>query len=87
MPMLRRFEIRAFCDKMRPFCTISASTLWKIDTHTHIYKLILLYLPRIESARRGGAGCVSNYNKRRKLDFEYYNIVSKVSKLQQKGRN
>ena len=23
---LRRFEIRPFCDKMRPFCTISAST-------------------------------------------------------------
>ena len=27
---LRRFEIRAFCDKMRPFCTISASIFWKI---------------------------------------------------------
>ena len=25
-PKLRRFEVRAFCDKMRPFCTISAST-------------------------------------------------------------
>ena len=28
---LRRFEIRAFCDKMRSFCTISASTFWKIQ--------------------------------------------------------
>ena len=34
-PKLRRFEIRAFCDEMRPFCTISASTFWKI--HPDIY--------------------------------------------------
>ena len=26
-PKLRRFEIRSFCDKMRPFCTISAKYL------------------------------------------------------------
>ena len=30
-PKLRRFEIRAFCDRMRSFCTISASTFWKIQ--------------------------------------------------------
>ena len=30
-PKLRPFEIRAFCDKMRSFCTISASTFWKIQ--------------------------------------------------------
>ena len=29
-PKLRRFEIRAFCDKMRSFCTISASTFLEI---------------------------------------------------------
>ena len=28
---LRRFEFRAFCDKMRSFCTLSASTFWKIQ--------------------------------------------------------
>ena len=38
-PKLRRFELRAFCDKMRPSCTISGSTFWKIhpDIHTYIY--------------------------------------------------
>ena len=36
---LRRFEIRAFCDKTRSFCTISASTFWKVqpDIHTYIH--------------------------------------------------
>ena len=34
---LRRFEIRAFCDKMRPFCTISASIFWKIQPDIYIY--------------------------------------------------
>ena len=29
-PKLRRFEMRPFCDKMRPFGTISESTFWKI---------------------------------------------------------
>ena len=28
---LRRFEIKAFCDKTRSFCTISASTFWKVQ--------------------------------------------------------
>ena len=36
-PKLRRFEIRAFCDKMRSFCTISASTFWKIQPYIQIY--------------------------------------------------
>ena len=36
-PKLRRFEIRAFCDKMRPFCTISASTFWKIQPDIYWY--------------------------------------------------
>ena len=41
-PKLRRFEIRAFCDKMRSFCTISASTFWKIqpDIYMYIYNRI-----------------------------------------------
>ena len=43
---LRQFEIRRFCDKMRPFCTISASTFWKIhpDIHTHIHVIIHIYI-------------------------------------------
>ena len=36
-PKLRRFEIRLFCDKMRPFCTISASTFWKIHPDVCMY--------------------------------------------------
>ena len=30
------FEIRPFCNKMRPFCTISASTFWKIHPDVHV---------------------------------------------------
>ena len=41
-PKLRRFEIWAFCDKMRSFCTISASTFWKIQPD--IYYIILCYI-------------------------------------------
>ena len=45
-PKLRRFEIRAFCDKMRPLCTISASTFWKIhpDIYIYIYYYSILYI-------------------------------------------
>ena len=42
-PKLRRFEIRAFCDKMRPLCTISASTFWKIHPDIYIYIYIYYY--------------------------------------------
>ena len=35
---LRRFEIRRFCDKMRPFCTISSNTFWKI--HPDMYSAL-----------------------------------------------
>ena len=36
-PKLRRLKIRAFCDKMRPFYTISASTFWKIRPDVCMY--------------------------------------------------
>ena len=53
-PKLRRFEIRAFCDKMRSFCTISASTFWKIqpvDGHeTLIFKRFHLFWSRFDSS-------------------------------------
>ena len=38
---LRRFEIGPFCEKMRPFCTISASTFWK-NLQVFIYSEIEL---------------------------------------------
>ena len=41
---LRRFEIRAFCDKMRSFCTISASTFWKIQPDIYIYIYTYIYI-------------------------------------------
>ena len=40
-PKLRRFEIRAFCVKMRSFCTISASTFWKIQPEEATKRLSL----------------------------------------------
>ena len=53
-PKLRRFEIRAFCDKMRSFCTISASTFWKIQpedgNETLIFKRFCLFRSRFDSS-------------------------------------
>ena len=53
-PKLRRFEIRAFCDKMRSFCTISASTFWKIQpedgNETLIFKTFRLFWSRLDSS-------------------------------------
>ena len=43
-PKLRRFEIRAFCDKMRSFCTISRSTFWKLQPDIYIYIYIYIYM-------------------------------------------
>ena len=51
---LRRFEIRAFSDKMRSFCTISASTFWKIQPEdgnkTLIFKRFRLFWSRFDSS-------------------------------------
>ena len=51
---LGRFEIRAFCDKMRSFCTISASTFWKIQpengNETLIFKRFGLFRSRFDSS-------------------------------------
>ena len=51
---LRRFEIRAFCDKMRSFCTISASTFWKIQpedgNETLNFKRFGLFQSRFDSS-------------------------------------
>ena len=53
-PKLRRFEIRAFSDKMRSFCTISASTFWKIQpedgNETLIFKRFRLFWSRFDSS-------------------------------------
>ena len=53
-PKLRRFEIRAFCDKMRSFCTISRSTFWKIQpedgNETLIFKRFRLFWSRFDSS-------------------------------------
>ena len=53
-PKLRRFEIRAFSDKMRSFCTISASTFWKIQpedgNETLIFKRFRLFRSRFDSS-------------------------------------
>ena len=53
-PKLRRFEIRAFCDKMRSFCTISASTFWKIQpedgNETLVFKRFRLFRSRFDSS-------------------------------------
>ena len=53
-PKLRRFEIRAFCDKMRSFCTVSASTFWKIQpedgNETLIFKRFRLFWSRLDSS-------------------------------------
>ena len=52
-PKLRWFEIRAFCDKMRSFCTISRSTFWKIQpedgNETLIFKRFHLFWSRFDS--------------------------------------
>ena len=51
---LGRFESRAFCDKMRSFCTTSASTFWKIQpedgNETLIFKKIGLFRSRFYSS-------------------------------------
>ena len=51
---LGRFEIRAFCDKMRSFCTTSASTFWKIQpedgNETLIFKRFGLFRSRFDSS-------------------------------------
>ena len=51
-PKVRPFEIRAFCDKMRSFCTISASTFWKIQpedgNETLIFKRFRLFWSRFD---------------------------------------
>ena len=51
---LLRFEIRAFCDKMRSFCTTSASTFWKIQpedaNQTLIFKRFGLFRSRFDSS-------------------------------------
>ena len=53
-PKLRRFEIRAFFDKMRSFCTISASTFWKIQPEDGnerlIFKRFRLFWSRFDSS-------------------------------------
>ena len=53
-PKIRRFEVRAFCDKMRSFCTISASTFWKIQpedgNETLIFKRFGLFRSRFDSS-------------------------------------
>ena len=53
-PKLRRFELRAFWDKMRSFCTISASTFWKIQpedgNETLIFKRFRLFRSRLDSS-------------------------------------
>ena len=53
-PKLRRFEIRAFSDKMRSFCTISASAFWKIQpedgNETLIFKRFRLFRSRFDSS-------------------------------------
>ena len=53
-PRLRRFDIRTFCDKMRSFCTISASTFWKIQSEdgneTLIFKRFRLFWSRFDSS-------------------------------------
>ena len=51
---LGRFEIRAFCDKMRSFCTTSASTFWKYQpedgSETLIFKRFGLLRSRFDSS-------------------------------------
>ena len=51
---LRRFEIRAFCDKTRSFCTISASTFWKVQpedgNETLIFEKFGLFRSRLDSS-------------------------------------
>ena len=51
---LRRFEIKAFCDKTRSFCTISASTFWKVQpedgNETLIFKRFGLFWSRLDSS-------------------------------------
>ena len=51
---LGRFEFRAFCDKTRSFCTISASTFWKIQpedgNETLIFKTFGLFWSRFDSS-------------------------------------
>ena len=53
-PKIRRFEVRAFCDKMRSFCTISASTFWRIHpedgNETLIFKRFGLFRSRFDSS-------------------------------------
>ena len=53
-PKLRRFELRAFWDKMRSFCTISANTFWKIQpedgNETLIFKRFRLFRSRLDSS-------------------------------------
>ena len=53
-PKIRQFEVRAFCDKMRSFCTISASTFWRIHpedgNETLIFKRFGLFRSRFDSS-------------------------------------
>ena len=43
-PKLRRFEIRRFCDKMRPFCTISAGTLENPPRCMYVCTYVCMYV-------------------------------------------
>ena len=47
-PKLRQLEIRPFCDKMRPFSTISWSTFWKIHTDVHVIHLHRCVINQLE---------------------------------------
>ena len=53
-PKLRRFELRAFWDKMRSFCTNSANTFWKIQpedgNETLIFKRFRLFRSCLDSS-------------------------------------
>ena len=68
---LRPFESRPFCDKMRPFFTISASTFWKIrpDVHTdihtyrHTYRQTYIHIYNFIYSRIFGISYLHNYTR------------------------
>ena len=75
---LRRFEIRAFCDKTRSFCTISASTFWKVQpedgNETLIFKRFGLFRSRwtlaIAKVRQNALCClILRFQRTIWLDF------------------
>ena len=84
-----RFDIRVFCDKMRSFCTISASTFWKIQPDIlsylsvwallHSYTMISIHTPSDSFIQFLIHSFTTIYIQIRSFTFIYRHIASYTS--------